>query len=121
MSSSVMESRRARFSGVVRSRARRSASSCDIRTVFSDFSVTRALLRSDRTRPRHIAAAGEEAGDRDVLVELLPMDAVGAEEEGFAVLGGAVEQAGEPDQRDPKGAAVLQIDPHLGVVEADGG
>jgi hypothetical protein len=50
----------------------------------------------------HVAAAGEEAGDGDVLVERLPVQAAGGEGDGRALGGGRVEEAGKPGEGMPR-------------------
>jgi hypothetical protein len=43
--------------------------------------------RRGPTEYRLVASPSEETGDGDVLVQLLPVNAVGAEKEGLALLG----------------------------------
>lgn len=61
--------------------------------------------------PGHVSPAGEEAGDRDVFIEAIPMQAGRADFDQSPIGGRAVQEAREPGERDAEGAAVIQIDP----------
>jgi hypothetical protein len=63
-----------------------------------------------------VAAAGEEAGDGDVLVERLPMQAEGADLHRPALLRRGVEEAREPGERHAEDAAIGEVDPPREVV-----
>ena len=70
---------------------------------------------------RHVAPAGEQAGDRDILVELFPMETEAVQLEFSALRRRGAKQAGKPRQRHADGAAVAQVDPHRMFVKADCG
>src|SRR5439155_15116141 len=76
-------------------------------------------LRRHSARPRHVAPPRKKPRDGDVFIQLLPVEAGAAEFDGFALGGGAVEEAGEPGEGDAERAAVLQLHPEAVLVEAD--
>ena len=69
----------------------------------------------------HIAAPGNEASDRDVLIKLVPMETRAAQGELLALSRARVEEAREPGEGDAERASIFEIDPHLIVVEANRG
>jgi hypothetical protein len=73
------------------------------------------VLRS----PRQVASAGEEAGDGNVFVELVPMKTESGKFDAFAHGRGRIEEARKPRERHADGAAVRQVDPHRMFVKAD--
>lgn len=71
-------------------------------------------------RPRLIAFASKQPGDRDVLVDFAPMQACTAQEDGCALLGRGMEQAREPRERHAQRAAIIKIDPEGVSIKPDG-
>src|SRR5438045_8534867 len=71
--------------------------------------------------PREITASGKEAGDRNILVDLLPVQTQSAQLDALARGRGRIEQTRKPRKRHTDCAAVGQIDPHRVLVKADGG
>ena len=65
-----------------------------------------------------VAETGEKAGDGNVFVEGVPMQAAGTDPDLLALFGGAVEEAGKPRQRNADRSAVAQIDPHIVRIES---
>src|SRR5258708_38362198 len=84
---------------------------------------TRAAVRFASARVfeflRHVASAGEEAGDGNVFVEVFPVQAKAGEFDLLALLLCCVEEARIPCERHTDGAAVGQIDPHRVFVKTD--
>jgi hypothetical protein len=69
--------------------------------------------------PRHVAAAGEEAGDGDVFVEVFPVEAKMADLDFFAIRRAGVEETREPRERHADRAPVCEFHPHRRVVKAN--
>jgi hypothetical protein len=68
-----------------------------------------------------VGLAGEQAGERDVFVQRLPVEATGADSELPTLLRCGVQQPRKPSQRDTQHATVTEGDPHVAGVEVDGG
>ncbi len=66
-----------------------------------------------------VAAPGQQAVDGDILVELGPVDAHGAQRPPRALLRRRVRQTRKPRQRHANGAAIGEVDPELRFVNAD--
>ena len=69
--------------------------------------------------PRHITASGQQAFDRDVLVEVFPVQAGAAQFDLVALGGRGMEEAGKPRERNAERAAITDRDPHRVLVERD--
>jgi hypothetical protein len=69
--------------------------------------------------PRHVASTCKEAGDRNILVEVFPVQANAGEFDLLALLLCRVEQARKPCERHTDCAAVGQINPHRVFVKTD--
>src|SRR5215207_4277375 len=79
-----------------------------------------SMLRGSRFRPpRHIAPPGEETLDRDIFVEVFPVQAEMADLDLLAIGRARFEEAGEPGERDPESAPIHELDPHRRVVKPD--
>jgi hypothetical protein len=82
------------------------------------------ILRAKSNRlfrlPRHIAATGQQACDRNILVNLFPVKADTADLDAFALRRGRTQQARKPRERHAEIAAVGEVDPHGVLVKADG-
>src|SRR4051812_26089389 len=79
-----------------------------------------AKPRSSRRRvgaPRHVAAAGEEARDGDIFVEVFPVQPEMADLDPLAVGRTRVEQAREPGERHAYRAPVRELDPHRRIIK----
>src|SRR5262249_17280327 len=70
--------------------------------------------------PRHVAATGQQPGDRNIFVNLFPMKANPADFNTLALLGCRAQQARKPRERHTEIAAIRQVDPHGMIVKADG-
>lgn len=65
-----------------------------------------------------VASAGEEPRNRDILVELIPMQAFGADLEAQPLFARRLGQAREPREGNAKRSAVAQFQPRAVLVEA---
>ena len=78
-------------------------------------------LIGTRSISRHVRAAGHEAGDRNILVDVVPVKPGAAEFDAFALRRCRTQQPREPCQRHTERAAVREIDPHRVLVKTDCG
>ena len=68
---------------------------------------------------RLIAPPGQKAGDRDVFVQIPPVEAVRTEFTILKLLPACVQQARKPGKRYPKRPPIRQFDIHPAALEAD--
>jgi hypothetical protein len=66
----------------------------------------------------HVTAAGEQAVDRNIFVEGVPVQAPRTQAVRCALFRSGVQQAGKPRERNAERASVLQLDPHCVVIKA---
>ena len=69
--------------------------------------------------PRHVASTGKQAGNGDIFVDVLPVEAGAAELDAFALGRGRVQQARKPSQWHAQRAAIAQLDPHRVFVKSN--
>jgi hypothetical protein len=69
--------------------------------------------------PRHVASTGKQAGNGDIFVDVLPVEAGAAELDAFALGRGRVQQARKPGQWHAQRAAIAQLDPHRVFVKSN--
>ena len=67
-------------------------------------------LRRNLVRARHVTASSEQAGDRDVLVDLFPVETRAAELDLRALRRRGMKQPRKPGERNAERAAIIEID-----------
>src|SRR5207244_5709682 len=77
-------------------------------------SLSRAIWLSG-----HISLASEQSCDRDILVNIFPMQTQAAQFNAVALRRRRMEKARKPCQRHPECAPIGQFDPHSVLVKAD--
>jgi len=74
--------------------------------------------RHDKATVGPVTVTGQQAVDGDVFIQRFPMNTARAEFELVPLFRLSSQEAGEPRERDGHSPAIVQIDPHVVVVES---
>ncbi|KQN64589.1 hypothetical protein ASF13_01555 [Erwinia sp. Leaf53] len=67
----------------------------------------------------HIATPCKQTSNRNIFVQRVPVDAPGAEFIAVTLFRGGMQQARKPCQRYTEGSAIVKLNPHGDLIEAD--
>src|SRR6266550_1409704 len=77
------------------------------------------LLGCARQLTGLVTISRQQAGDRDVFAQRLPVQAPAADPARFPLLAGATQKAREPSERNTQRSTIRKLDPHAVLVEPD--
>ena len=77
------------------------------------------LFRGFRAPMCVICTSRQKTGDRDIFIQVVPMETTRTEFVFFALFLGGARQPRKPGERNPEHSAIRQLDHHPVVIEAD--